>query len=90
MIGQAIDIITTAFAACVSFFDRIVSAVGAAPLIVATLGMLFVVSLFLMPLRGAAIGSFAESTLNHIKASGKQKYKRASGSPNGGIKRLKG
>lgn len=90
MLNDAFDFLTQAFTAAVYFFERIVSSIGGGFLIVTMLGTVFVVSMFLMPLRGAAISSFAESSLNHIKAAGKTKYKRGTNNPGGATRRLKG
>lgn len=76
MLSDAFVLISQAFAAAVTFFERIVSAVGAAPLIIATLGMLFVVSMFLMPLRGAAVSSFRSATMNHIRGNSQKNKQR--------------
>lgn len=83
MLSEAFSLISQAFAAAVTFFEKIVSAVGAAPLIFSAVGLAFVVSLFLLPLRGQAIGSFSSSMMNHIRGKF-QKNKQRSGKANGG------
>lgn len=75
MVSKIMSMLTAVMAACVTWFEQVVSATGTGGLIVAAVGIVFIISLLLMPIRGAAIGAFASSTVNHIKSKSNKQSK---------------
>lgn len=56
MVSQSLEICGQAILACVDWLERLFSAVGGTQYLIAALLILFVTSLFLIPLRGAYTG----------------------------------
>ena len=55
MVSQALGIVTSSFRACVSWVDTLLEAVQGKGVLISALLIVFITSLFLMPLRGGSV-----------------------------------
>lgn len=76
MVDQALIIISAVFASVVKWFDDIISALGAGPLIIVALVTVFAVGIVLEPLRGSMDMHFTHYTKNSTHKSSNYKYRK--------------
>lgn len=74
MVIEALNICRTALLACIEWFDSIIQAVDGSGVIIAMAIVVFVVSMFLMPLRGSGFTQegFADFTKSRVNKSAKK------------------
>lgn len=78
MVSQALDIIAKAFGACVAWVDSLLSAVQGKGVLISALLIVFITSLFLMPLRGVSTERFDAITDYRASKIYGGKYKKGS------------
>ena len=71
MVAKAMEVIATAFSACVQWTDTLLDRTGGKGFVIAAIIIVFITSLFLMPLRGGhvalngAIVDYAGNSIHH-------------------------
>lgn len=82
MVSWAVELFSEVFSVCVDWFTDIIDSVEGMPFIISAVLIVFVVSLFLLPMRGRGIDSIANFTVNETHHPNPNKSKNKPHHPN--------